>query len=398
MISNAIPLADVLPWGDVVPTSGRTILVQDSAGTDGRFLLHTLAMQTLARRPYADRSGGGSADARNNRTIQNVSAGGGGRVLWLGCTPATDAQIASAMKKIGCDVSVTAAAVLRATGAAGSSSITRPTTPRKRLEIIPIMHEIASFIVDNGREEKGEGDEIGIDHEYLKKLHGRVKSWLLSQEQQQQKQQQQQQQQGTTSSSVDQRHLVVIDDASSLATIFGSRATEMFIRQVRALLRRDDGGRRCCLAILCSADADQDRYLTDVASKAQGGGGTVNVTGGGRKGPWIGSAGDTSLEEDAVSALTCPWERSLVELADGIVDVVPLQSGFSLEAHGRLVFTERKGGLGWKERRKETVASSRGGVGAEISTSSSSVAFFTAVVNYCCEESSVKAFRLRSTS
>ena len=168
MISNAIPLADVLPWGDVVPTSGRTILVQDSAGTDGRFLLHTLAMQTLARRT-AGRAGG-SADAgdsmrrddsavpgngatatthrRNNRTTINVSAGG--RVLWLGCTPATDAQIASAMKKIGCDVSVKAAAVLP-TSAAGNSSISRPTVP-KRVEIIPIMHEIASFIVDNGQE------------------------------------------------------------------------------------------------------------------------------------------------------------------------------------------------------------------------------------------------------
>ena len=77
---------------------------------------------------------------------------------------------------------------------------------------------------------RSEGGEIGIDHGYLKKLYGRVKSWLLSQE--------------TRNSgkildgSIDQRHLVVIDDASSLATIFGRIATEMFIRQVRSLLRQ----------------------------------------------------------------------------------------------------------------------------------------------------------------
>ena len=37
----------------------------------------------------------------------------------------------------------------------------------------------------------------------------------------------------------------------------------------------------------------------------------------------------------------CPWERQLVEMADTVVDVVPLASGYSREVHGRLIFTSK---------------------------------------------------------
>ena len=39
----------------------------------------------------------------------------------------------------------------------------------------------------------------------------------------------------------------------------------------------------------------------------------------------------------------CPWERQLVEMADTVVDVVPLASGYSREVHGRLIFTSKVG-------------------------------------------------------
>lgn len=395
-MSNAIPLADVLPWQvDFVSTSGRTILVCDSAGTDGRFLLHTMALQTLRPPSTAPSSSAAvvsrdplqrasavaaglvppatrSSSMNRNPTSKAAPAAVGGRVLWLGCTPATDQQVASALKKIGCDVSVTTAAVLPDNTTDSMSNVTiRP----KRLEIIPIMFEVASSIADESQEGR-------VGHEYLKKLYRRIKAWLNQQPQQQQ--------------DTPVHHLVVIDDVTALATIFGQLATDVFVRQVRSTLRRSSNAsdtRIGCLAMLCSNDADQDRHLADVSSSAEGGGSSVNVTGGGRKGDWIGSAGDTFLEEaaaDATPSSTCAWERSLVEIADGIIDVVPLQSGFSLEAHGRLVFTERRGGLGWRDSRKTS--------GAGLSSSStSSSSFLTTVVNYCCEESTVKAFRLRST-
>ena len=92
------------------------------------------------------------------------------------------------------------------------------------------------------------------------------------------------------------------------------------------------------------------------------------------------------------------WERNLVELADGIVDVMPLQSGFSLEAHGRLVFTERKGGRGWRDAASSAAGGRRlPSTARPTSSSAAGAPAFLTTVNYCCEDSSIKAFRLRSS-
>ena len=91
------------------------------------------------------------------------------------------------------------------------------------------------------------------------------------------------------------------------------------------------------------------------------------------------------------------WERNLVELADGIVDVMPLQSGFSLEAHGRLVFTERKGGRGWRDAASVSGGRRVPSTARPTSSSAAGAPAFLTTVNYCCEDSSIKAFRLRSS-
>ena len=379
--ANAVPLPDVLPWADVLPPN-RTVLINDSVGTDGRFLLHTLASQTL-RGSSSGVSGGSSAGSSFRRAWPadssappSSSSAPGGRVLWLGCTPATVKQVASALKKIGCDASLTTAASLAAPMATSSS----PTAKSRRLEIVPIMLEAANEILSSADDkEDEENDASSANDDYLKKLYKRIKPWL------------------SETSSQHQTSLIIVDDATSLATIFGPRHAEFFVRQVRSLTLRQGNA---SMAVLCSTDADQDRYLTAAAKE---GGTNVNVAGGGSaRSTWLGAGSDVhALEQEYQQVVggagtDCTWERNLIELADGIVDVMPLQSGFSLEAHGRLVFTERKGGRGWRDA-TAPAASGRRLPSTAARPTSSAPAFLTTVVNYCCEENSIKAFRLRSS-
>jgi len=392
--ANAVPLPDVLPWADALPPN-RTVLVNDSAGTDGRFLLHTLACQTL-RGGSSGRSGVGG-----DSTASPSPSSSGGRVLWLGCTAASAKQIASALKKIGGDASLTAAAAAAAATAQSSS---------RRLEIVPIMLEAATDLLSSdgaggGDDGKNNGCYGAFASSCLRKLYERIGAWL---------------DESSSGAQPNNNNLIVVDDATSLATVFGPREAEFFLRQVRsrALRCRGAGGSGTSsgtsMVILCSADADQDRHLTAAAAGEGGGAAVVNVAGGGSsstKSTWLGAGSDVyAVEQDyrqLVGGTAGPgaaWERNLIELADGIVDVMPLQSGFSLEAHGRLVFTERKGGQGWRDVAAPVPSGRRLGSSAARPTSSSSSvaagapAFLTAVVNYCCEENSIKAFRLRSSA
>jgi len=368
--ANAVPLPDVLPWADALPPR-RMVLINDSVGTDGRFLLHTLASQTL-RGGSGGSGGGGGVGATAAASAPSSSSGG--RVLWLGCTPAAVRQIASALKKIGCDASLTMAATI---GGSASGSIS--SAKSRRLEIVPIMLEAATEILSSDEEENNEAP-TSLTSGYLQKLYRRIKSWL------------------DESSTPQQPNLIVVDDATGLATIFGPRDVEFFLRQVRSLSLR----RGCTsMAVLCSADADQDRYLTTAARE---GGGAVNVAGGGSaKSTWIGAGSDGMAVEQEYQQIVVggaaggAWERNLVELADGIVDVMPLQSGFSLEAHGRLVFTERKGGRGWRDAASVSGGRRVPSTARPTSSSAAGAPAFLTTVNYCCEDSSIKAFRLRSS-
>lgn len=122
---------------------------------------------------------------------------------------------------------------------------------------------------------------------------------------------------------------------------------------------------------------------------------------------------DNTMEENALYHLygpQCAWERTLVEIADGIIDVTPLASGYAREAHGRMVFTERKGGLGWSDKnaggtveettnRNRTAASSGASLASSVMSLSSKppIRFAATVVNFACLDTGVQAIRLRSS-
>jgi hypothetical protein len=95
---------------------------------------------------------------------------------------------------------------------------------------------------------------------------------------------------------------------------------------------------------------------------------------------WLGAGGlswKNALKE-AIIHQVIPWQRSLEGLVDAIVDVLPLPSGFSRDAHGRLFFSETPNGRGWGGIQQKVVAAP--------------------IVNYCIQDVGVRVMRLRKRS
>ena len=107
--STTQPLSDVLPWGNpitvsssdkshdlvndtcrsVVDVDDRTLLITDATSTDGRFVLHTLALQFLSNRHSLEEpsvSMNSSDDYDNSSPATNNSTVMEGAVLWISCT------------------------------------------------------------------------------------------------------------------------------------------------------------------------------------------------------------------------------------------------------------------------------------------------------------------------
>ena len=258
-------LIDVLPcWG----SKPATILVGDSVQTDGRFVLHTIASHVLS-------------DDNNNNEEQRR------RLLWIaGGSPLTPALIASALKKMGCEV---AARYLRQAERKNDDALC----------IRCIASELAERLSGGIMVEPDKQQPPEIDLEvFTKQLYRDIKTWL----------------QDSSSSSTS---WVILDDVSTLAALVGSRLTYGLILSLRALACRD---KEFGLVIRCAQDAGQAKVLET-------------------SGPaWIGAGGgggDTPNENHDEPE----WESALVELVDWVVDVMPLASGYTREAHGRLVLS-----------------------------------------------------------
>lgn len=164
-------------------------------------------------------------------------------------------------------------------------------------------------------------DEQSTGEVYLKNLYKRIKEWCSD---------------STTTTTI------IVDDVSALSNLFGERLTYFFVAYLRTVPH-------CQVVLRCSNDIDKEAFQEEELP-------SVHPS---RKVDWVGAGGTR------VVAASQPWERTLVEFADWIVDVVPLASGYSREAHGRLVFTSSSG--------------------AESSL----------VMNYCLQDTSVSAIRLQ---
>jgi len=393
---NSVPLADALPWRNSVPEGGRTILVGDSVRTDGTFVLHVLASSSNNNNNNSTMS---SSSSSSSSTASTTTA-----ILWLSCTSSSNRQIAMSLKKVGCDA---ATAYLKQSPPSNpASSTTTPATSAscRPLHIIPMLLQISDRLNashandDDDDDDDGHAKLDGLD--YLKTVYQKVRSELL-----------------LLSESPSYEHaMIVLDDVSNLASILGEQVVYAFIHQLRSMIksmtkmtssnkRPEDEGRdthpkknlNMCLLMKCSFDAGQEYSLGGFEEEESDGrnssSGTPN-----NANMWVGSGGDqinvvAESQSSRHGRPHRPWENSLVELADGIIDVVPLQSGFSKEAHGRLIFSERKGGQGWQDVNHNDLD-----LGPRRPTAASSLSgFSTSVINYACTDTAIKAIRLRTS-
>ena len=311
---SSVPLVECLPWN---PAVHRRVLVADSLQTDGRFLSHTLASQVL-----------GASSSSSSSSIAASSSSG--QIFWISGAPLTSTQIATALKKIGCE--------------AGTSYLRNNDKPTKSsLTIRPLAVEIAAELLNDPSTALSQSSMI------LRQVYQDLKRWL------------------TQFESEEEGHQgprwVILDDMSSLASVAEEKTVYSFINSIVALSTRNNNQ----FGVLIRASFDHDQKLIQKAAEANN-----NLAVG-----WLGAGGRHREADEWI-----PWERSLVELADGIVDVVPLSSGYSREAHGRLTFSERAGGFGW---------------GADRASQKVSHHWNQVVVNYCLTDGGVRAIRLRGS-
>lgn len=170
---------------------------------------------------------------------------------------------------------------------------------------------------------------------FVKDVYTQVKNWLDAAHREK------------SEDSMNCHTLVILDDASTLSTLVGERLTYGLILSLCALSKSPSYS--CGFAIRCMNDCDIEAANLTVP----------------RTTDWFG------VGSGAGSTDTPPWERSLVELSDTVVDVVPLASGYSREAHGRLNFTRR---------------------------TADTTARQTSVFNYCLTDNQVLAIRIGSPS
>jgi hypothetical protein len=143
---------------------------------------------------------------------------------------------------------------------------------------------------------------------------------------------------------------IVLEDADALGALVGDRLASGFLQSLQGLACSRNVG--LVVHCGCQDEEEEGEDEDDVESPAGG--------------SWIGaSSGRRSCRGSSGPQLSV----LLAETADHIVDVCPLRSGPTRDAHGRLVF------------------SSRGGGGGDDGTSS--------VYNYCLTDSKAVAVRIR---
>ena len=217
---------------------------------------------------------------------------------------------------------------------------------------------------------------------YIKNVYNTVKAWINDD---------QDEATGTNATT----SWIFLDDATSLSSILGDRLVYCFVESLVALVNRPGASpspsRKCGLVARCSGDLDQMLYKTE-ASEGR------DHTG------WIGAGGLSHKQavHDSMYRTLVPWERAMAESVDAVIDVLPLLSGFSREAHGRLIFSETPNGRGWKGFQSRTAGaavpqSSRPApklVSASNKTNSSS--WNKLIFNYRIQDNGARAIRLRA--
>lgn len=325
---NHAPLTDHLPWSVYDPCC---VLVQDTLESDGRFVLYQLAAQVLL--PVQQDSMDPPTISKTRDSSSASQREISGSIYWLSASPYSESQIRGALEKMMAGAS-SSARLSTGSYAPQFSSARKEQDRSNRTKIRCLPLEIAK--ASEGECASNEDDaanNVDWRWQFLDRLVRDLQSWL-----------DESRRQSTLPC------WIIVDDVSSLGMFLGYRLVYSWIRSVHALCyQKDNGSTVCGLAVRASADADFELWRENQQQQQQHhqGDGTITLDVTKRlrhsaqppQPDWVGAGGSRTLIAQQQMTMMIPWERALVELADVVVDVVPLTSGASREAHGRLTFT-----------------------------------------------------------
>ena len=390
-------LPDILPWGSPVSASEggneqqfRDLLVTDSVSADGRFILHALALQFLS----TGHSGHG-VQIEDQLLLE-------GSVLWISSAPVSEKQLLLCMRKgLQHNLGGSGSRIGSASGLIGNAgddpTDSSGSSTAGRINVISVPLELADAAL--------ESETVDLE-EYAKQLHARVVRWLKDRCME-----------SSCSKSSEPKRvtsrakgpaLIVIDHATTLASLLGDRLARSLVASVRGSMTRhsavaseqDSASSATSITVTnllaIRATSPDDGGLYQIGGALQGD--KIRAEHARILRPWLGMGSGISsptVEDSRVDILELEEESNyqlpsivhewgLYEMADGIVDVSPLESGYARDVLGRLSFLTTFYGQGWWG----TKAGNEGKV-ANINETFS--------INYKCDESGIRTMRLRST-
>ena len=238
------------------------------------------------------------------------------RILWLCCTAGQNKRlIEQALSKI--------------------ESTTRGSkTDRSKISVRSVVQEMNHAIENHTRS----SSDIEFDpHKFVRELYYSVRAWYQE--------------------TAECPAYVFVEDVSALANLVGQRLSYAFVFQLHTMQEErnaNQGSGKAELSLLVSCASDEQLISHSSTSSS----------------PWIGAGGRQHSSMQQAESSGPLWECSLVELANWIVDVVPLTTGISRTVHGRLILTPKS-----------------------LGSASDAV-----VVNYCLGENQVWATRVYSSN
>ena len=397
MNANTTPLAEVIPWS---PNQPRTVLVSDSIETDGGFVLSTMIAQLFSSHPHphphpppppSSLLAGGTTTSANTKRPERRhprTPATTPRALWLSGNSSTERQVAADLKKLGCDAG---AAYLKKNSSSSNSIINN--NRNSGLSIRSLSLEIADRILARNVPVDNTDDRPFDRKEYLQSVYDDVVDWVGNGRHDEEGK-------VTATDSSPSPSWIVLDDVTALSSMLGDTLVYCFVESLIALVNRPETP-EFGLILRSSGDLDQMRYK-------------IEGTEGTDQSGWFGGGGLSHKQEvhDALYRSYVPWERAIEESVDAIIDVLPLLSGFSREAHGRLIFSETPNGRGWKDMvqdRKNPPATTTAGSAFKPSSSSSSSTsnsrsnqtqstnnWNKLIFNYRIQDNGARAIRLRA--
>jgi hypothetical protein len=255
------------------------ILVTDTIEADGRFILCHLAAVAQQQQQQ-----------QQQQHPTNSSSGGPSpsRVLWIACGGGG-----------GTDTSTVRAAIRRL-GAAGSAETVS-------VQSVPAMILDEQILMGQNKNDDHDHDHDAISDKRRLLLWEQLLSMIQDWRQQ------------VTVSDDSLYPLLIIDDMSTLAVLMGEREAYLLAYWARDLSLALDFH-----LVIRSLGTDDTSFQVPIAYFGAGG------------------KQDTyTVDDDDDDEAYC-WEAGLAELADQIIDVRPLASGYSREAQGRFFITDKQ--------------------------------------------------------